>query len=139
MKRYFIYVFCSLAVIFILNSCAKHEAVVEPGSDTILEPSPNVNVIFPQEGENLLPGKTYTIQWTAPQAVNKVSITLYRKGVLQKEIKISLENSNKFEWTIPNDIFQSAHYKIKISDLSHPDWNFGWSGNFYVKPEWIAD
>jgi len=139
MKKQIVFIFCGLILISFLTSCAKHEAMVEPDSSINLERSPNVSVLFPQEGVNLLPGKTYTIQWDAPQVVKKVSISLYRKGVLQKEIRISLENSNKFEWAIPDDIFQSAHYKLKISDVDHPDWNYGWSGNFYVKPEWISD
>lgn len=72
-----------------------------------------------------------------PPVCKKIAISLYRKGVLQTNIRFSLDNSNQFEWTIPNDIFQSVHYKLKISDVDHPDWNYGWSGNFVVKPAWI--
>lgn len=137
MKKQLVFVTCVFIASFFLYSCARHASITEPVDGPYITPESKISVESPVYGENLLPGKIYKVKWNAPQDVKKFSIALYRKGVFQKFLRVSIEDSTCWEWKIPVELFQSVHYKLKIADVNHPDWNYGWSGNFFVKPGWI--
>ncbi len=93
---------------------------------TFAAPTPNasnssnaVYVVYPNGGENLFQGSSYTIQWRATAAIANVKIELYKGGALDSEIVASTANDSTYDWTIPSAQTEGSDYTIKISDAAN--------------------
>ncbi|MFH1195055.1 MAG: Ser-Thr-rich GPI-anchored membrane family protein [bacterium] len=117
---------------FVLLSC--RETIDEPTTE--VEPDvPKLStfkITSPSEAENWYPGSTYEIKWLGSEIAQMVDILLYKKNDLMYTLKTRFVNKNTYKWTIPLDIRQSHHYKIKIVN-SNNSTDYGLSSTFYIK------
>jgi hypothetical protein len=113
-------------------SCSGREDYLDDDSQ-INNPGTFSNLIIeaPTFGEVLKPGSTYQIKWSFPSTIKKIQIRLYRKEELKSIIAIAYENNGAFNWTIPNNIINSVHYRIKIFNVDSPGFE-AMSDYFYV-------
>ena len=126
----------SAVIILFSSSCTKHfdNSLTEP--DYGLDRNVSLKVIEPVYADNLKPGNTYSIKWDVPSAIKNVTLALYRKNVYQCDIATNIKNSGETTWSVPQGIFQSVHYTIKVYDPRFPDFYYAYSQNFYVKADW---
>jgi hypothetical protein len=98
--------------------------------------STTLKVVAPAYGENLKPGTTYRVRYDVPPEIPYVTIALYRKSSFQFNIAEKVANSGTIEWTVPADIVNSVHYRLKIYDSNFPSIYYAFGENFYVKADW---
>ncbi len=136
MKKRFSYLIGLICSMLIIVSCTDYTGneVTEP--DYGLDRQVTLKVIAPTESVNIKPGSTYTIQWEVPSAIRNVSVSLYRKGVFQSVLFENIPNNGSVDWNVPQDIFNSVHYSIKVFDPRFPDIYTAFSKNFYIKADW---
>lgn len=123
MKNCFNYLsLLALALVF-LSCRSSTTSSYEP--DTGNSVTSLVSFHSPEEGENWKPGTTHQIQWSFSREVEKINIYLYRKDQLKLTIAEDIDNKNQFEWTVPNVIDYSHHYRISVVDRLQKE-----TGNF---------
>ena len=113
-------------------SCSGREDYLDDDSQ-INNPGTFSNLVIeaPTFGEVLRPGSTYSIKWSFPSTIKKIQIRLYRKEELKSIIAVAYENTGSFKWTIPVNIINSVHYRIKIFNVDSPGFEV-MSDYFYV-------
>ncbi len=74
----------------------------------------NPSISFPQGGEFLVIGETYTLSWNNGWA--NTGIQLWKDGNFITDIHGDVGSSTEFEWTIPSDTQVDDGYRIKIYD-----------------------
>lgn len=77
-----------------------------------------VEVISPAETELWYKGERHVITWDAKGFSSKVKIELFVDAVITMTIAGNVDNSGRFEWTVPLDITSGSTYKIKITSVS---------------------
>jgi hypothetical protein len=108
----------------------------------------SITVTSPNGGENWLIGSSNTITWTDDMS-GEVKIDLFKAGVLDTTIAVSVPSSGSFEWNFA-DALPGIDYQIKITSVDQPalfdfsDNNFTlFSGNITVSSpnggeSWLA-
>jgi hypothetical protein len=95
---------------------------------TVKSAEPSITVIFPNGGEVLIEGSTYTIKWETKNipAGNKISITIRRVAPppLPSEgqefdpvVFINLDNTGSKEWTV-SDVYPEGNYILGINSYA---------------------
>ena len=66
--------------------------------------APQVAVLFPVGGEQLLTKNTYTVRWeaTSPLGIQSIDVDLYRNGTKERTLALNLPNTGTYEWTVPS-------------------------------------
>ncbi|RMD51481.1 MAG: hypothetical protein D6830_00290 [Ignavibacteria bacterium] len=77
------------------------------------------------------PGDIVPIKWRVLSEMKNVSLQLYKKTEMITIIAPPMRNTGSFEWTIPADINQSHHYKIRVTNPENPD-QHNYSEVFYI-------
>ncbi len=90
-----------------------------------------LSVTFPNGGESLKPGQSYTISYNTNVAQN-VTIGLYRESALYQTIISSTPSSGFYNWTVPPDLAADIEYKIRVHGSSAGDYS---NSNFTVNEE----
>lgn len=136
MKKIFSYLIGLICSALLIISCSDYTGneVTEP--DYGLDRQVTLKVTAPTESINIKPGTVYTIKWEVPSAIRNVAISLYRKGQFQQVLFEKIPNTGSVEWSVPQDIFNSVHYSIKVFDPRFPDIYTAFSENFYIKADW---
>lgn len=136
MKRLFLCLPFISFLSFCLISCTQHPTAVDAPPDYGFTSDASLKIITPASGENLKPGTTYTITFDIPPQISQVTVALYRKDVFQFNIVQNAYNIGWVKWTVPDSIFNSVHYRIKVSDIRFPDLYYSYSNYFYIKKDW---
>lgn len=90
-----------------------------------------LDIYSPKVQDIFNPGDKVSIRWRVLSEMKKVDIFLYKKSDYILTITQSLSNKGEFIWTIPPDIEQSHHYKIKIVNDKDPS-QYNFSEVFYI-------
>jgi hypothetical protein len=117
--------------IFVWTSIIKPQSYIQtpensPSPETTLSPqsSGEITILYPNGGEALQAGKTYSIRWSATGSVGGAAILelvtptdtmsggWFVKSVLQIGT-VSLSDGS-IDWTVPNSITAGSNYKIRI-------------------------
>ena len=117
----------------ILSGCRQIFGDREQPESIVEVPIEASNIIIksPAHGTIWNPGDTIIIKWSA-STIQRIDIQLYRKSEFKFMITKNIENSGRFDWTIPIDIPLSNHYLIKVTSHNNPDiYNF--SGRFGIQ------
>ena len=78
---------------------------------------PTITISFPNGGEQLKRGLSYTITWDSKGNVGEnVRIELYKNGVIHRTITSSTPNDGIYQWDVPWDQDPGYLYMIKITD-----------------------
>lgn len=130
MKRLHILFALLFAVAF--NSCRTDSDISNPNSvGTEIEYVNSVfKIISPSVGEIWKPGTTNTIKWNKSDGVEFVNVYLYKKSE-QREVLAQNLRSTSLTWSIPANIPQSHHYRIKVEDAKQEQFNTV-SGDFFI-------
>ncbi len=111
-----------LISIFVFDGC---RSFTDENNNAELLVDPNYSTYFlitsPPKYSIWKPGEQLQISWITSGNVGKVDIQLYKKSDLILVLKTNYSNRGSFSWNIPNDINQSLHYQIKISNHNNPD------------------
>lgn len=75
-------------------------------------------LLFPNEGETLIQGNTFTIRWEDDRSTS-FRIRLLKSGSTHIRISDEAPNSGEYDWTIPDTLDEDGGYCIKI--LSNDD------------------
>lgn len=134
MKKSVLLLCVSLFSTLFLLSCGRIAHSTEP--DYSFTADVSLKVVAPVYGENLKPGTTYTIKYDVPSEITRVTIALYRKSAFQFNIVENAANTGEQKWTVPEDISNSVHYKLKIYDSKYPETYYSYGQNFYIKADW---
>ncbi|MBN1223657.1 MAG: hypothetical protein JXB23_10430 [Candidatus Aminicenantes bacterium] len=94
--------------------------------------SQEIQVVYPNGGQTLTLGQTYTLQWTSSGIGSQVKIAL-RKGaaILTPHIDDNAPNTGNYTWTVSNDIEPDSNYKIIISNLDETVYDLS-DGHFTI-------
>lgn len=103
-----------------LNKTTSSEVFAETTTTTTIGTTNKpIQIIYPNGGESLQIGETYTISWLSNKALNDaVKIELYKGGSFYSLITESTQNSGVYVWGISPFIPESTDYKIVITWLS---------------------
>jgi hypothetical protein len=134
MKKSVLLLCVSIFSTLFLLSCNRIAHSTEP--DYNFTSNVSLEVTAPAYGENLKPGTTYIIRYNVPPEISRVTIALYRKSTFQFNIAENIENTGVVSWTIPENIFNSVHYRLKICDSNYPEIYHSYGQNFYIKTDW---
>lgn len=88
-----------------------------------------ITVLYPNGGETLIIGQTYSIDWISTNAGNSFAIDLYRSSSTFSERRIVSSTSSPYSWTVPSDVTPGNDMTIGISGLDGKSWDF--SDNFF--------
>lgn len=77
-----------------------------------------ITVSYPNGGETLEVGSSYTITWNDNISSN-VSIKLYSNDSFVTNISSSTSSDGSYTWTVPSSINNNSNYKIKITSTSN--------------------
>jgi hypothetical protein len=77
-----------------------------------------IRIIFPNGGETLYTGETYTIIWEGTGR-RKVKIVLIRDRTVVRTISKKAPNTGSFSLSIPDDLSEGSNYKIDVMSLSN--------------------
>lgn len=87
-------------------------------------PTPSIEVTYPNGGEYLQAGLTYTIKWHSegnPGA--NVKIELLKAGLLNSVITPETANNGIYNWTVSASKEAGHNYRIKITSTGNPAYN----------------
>ncbi len=90
-----------------------------------------LNVSSPKSQDIYKPGDKVRIKWNVLSEMKKVDIHLYKKSEYILTISPGVVNTGEYLWTIPSDINQSHHYKIRVMNHEDPT-QFNFSEVFYI-------
>jgi hypothetical protein len=93
-------------------------AIFDFSDSTFTIISNNITVTSPNGGENWLNGSANTITWT-DDISGEVKIDLYKGGVFDTTIAVSVPSSGSFDWDFA-DAVPGMDYQIKISSVDQP-------------------
>ena len=79
---------------------------------------PNHYLLFPNNGETLVQGKTYRIAWTDDRSIS-MRIRLLKSDTIHLRISENAPNTGEFEWTIPDSLKVGYGYSVRV--LSNDD------------------
>lgn len=97
---------------------------------------PYLTLSWPNGGDALEQGSTYTIIWSSSVS-GEVKIELFKGSTLNKVIADSAPNNDSFDWEITTDYTPGDDYKVKITSLENTSL-IGESGaNFSITEELI--
>jgi parallel beta-helix repeat protein len=99
---------------------------------TISSPTPSINVVSPNGGENWARRTTQTIRWNytgSPGSSVKIEIL---KGGVASIIKSSTPNDGSYKWSIPSTQKLGTDYKVRITSRSNPAYNDTSNNNFTI-------
>lgn len=111
----------SLFTVLLLISCRNN--ITSPGDDTIIKEQQVVyslkDIKEPSERVRWKPGENYQIKWDITENLNNIKITLLKKYQEVFVISEFTNNDGSFNWSVPEDLPGSHHYRIKISSLNN--------------------
>jgi len=104
----------------ILQKVDSEEALFTTTTTTTLgTTSKAVEVIYPNDGEQLQIGEEHEIKWISNKAVSDlVKIELYRLGEFNSVIVNETPNTGIYKWIISSNVKDRENYKIKVTWLS---------------------
>ena len=110
-----------LLLIFLILSCRNN--ITDPSEDAIIEEKSVVyslkDIKEPSERVRWKPGENYEIKWQITENLDYLNITLLKKFKEVFVISESTINNGLFNWSVPEDLAGSHHYRIKISSLNN--------------------
>lgn len=77
---------------------------------------PSISIHSPLNDTVWNTGKDYKIQWTSTGVISSVDIHLYETSTKVLNIVEKTSNDGLYYWTIPNNLQDSAFYRILIVD-----------------------
>jgi photosystem II stability/assembly factor-like uncharacterized protein len=92
---------------------------------------PTITLTYPNGGDTLLTGQSYTITWISNSIVNVMLEYSTDNGVNWNTIIASTPNSNSYSWMVPA-IASSPTCKIRVSDVSSTTTNSMSSAGFLI-------
>ena len=107
--------------------------------------APQVAVLFPVGGEQLLTKNTYTLRWEAasPLGVQSVDLDLYRNGTKERTLAFGLPNTGAYEWTVPSSysgqeftLAVEAKGNNLVETLAFSQGPFTVVDSFVIPPPW---
>ena len=107
-----------MLIIGISYSCRDETSPTEPIDVKAITPPVNlqVEIISPTIGDKFRPGNLCVVLWKSAAEIKLVDIDLYKKTALRQHIAKKIANTGEYYWTIPEEILQSNHYKIKVTN-----------------------
>ncbi len=72
-------------------------------------------VTSPNDGEQMIAGNTYSINWVSTSTnISTVNIELYKSGNYSTSIAYNTPNSGSFSWTVPATTNVGSDYKVRV-------------------------
>lgn len=128
MKKVILFSFLMVCSGLILISCRQ---TTEPVVDNGIRYAVLLKVSSPESEDVYYPGNKVKIEWNILSKMRKMTIQLYRKSDFIMTIAPEVDNTGNFTWTIPADIEQSHHYKVRVSNFDNST-QYADSDVFYI-------
>ncbi len=127
-----IIIFVTVLISFIFISCRVNSTPGGGGSDLIVSNvAVDINITSPEASELWKPGTQQLITWNISHEISNVKIELYKKDEYRLTIAENAGSESGFQWTIPNNLPASHHYRIKIINKLKPV-EYSFSNYFYI-------
>lgn len=89
---------------------------------SIVALTPTLTVTYPNGGETLHRGHTYTITWSSANVTGDVAIDIYSGATNLQRYNVA--NTGSYSWTIPFSIPAGASYRVSVSGMGGTVWDF---------------
>lgn len=97
---------------------------------------PIITVNLPSNGDTVLLGRDYKIEWTS-QSIDNVDILLYQNSNLVRNIAEGQPNSNDYNWSLDASYSVGSNYQIEVRYSDFPDYE-DYSGTFVIAAPYIS-
>jgi len=83
------------------------------------KPVGKIQVTTPKGGEKWTAGSKRIITWIASASIKWLNIDLYKGGLKDSSIALSVANTGKWTWTVPGTVAHGTQYRVRIADAQN--------------------